>query len=321
MSFTRIAGQRRTSARPLIRVGGYQPPDSLHTRAARQFCNDLEGADGARFDLVGNVIDLGHKTTDLLEMTEAGEIDICYFNATYLTDRAPNLGLLDLPFQATGREAILPCLDGWIGARLAAELAAASGFTVLGWWDNGVRHISCARGPLRHFKDCRGLRLRTLADATHQAAFRALGFEPVSIDARDLLAAVADGTVDAQENPLTNYAYFGLDAHHCHVTLTSHLFGASLLLANTAALSRWSDRLVARVRTAAAAATALQRRIAVEEESRLMEILCARGIAFHTVTDGARKGFRTCIAEAVKPRLSAIDADLLAAWQEATGTL
>ena len=125
-------------------------------------------------------------------------------------------------------------LDGDTGAALANELAAATGYRVLGWWDNGIRHISNAVRPIRTPADCAGLRLRTLDNAQHQVAFRRLGFVPTFIDVADLPRAVADGTVDAQENPLTNIVNFNLHLHHKHLSLTGHLLGIAPLLVNRA---------------------------------------------------------------------------------------
>ena len=114
---------------------------------------------------------------------------------------------------------------------------------MLGWWDNGIRHISNAVRPIRTPADCVGLRLRTLDNAQHQAAFRRLGFHPMFIDVADLPRAVAERTVDAQENPLTNMVNFNLHAHHRHVSLTGHLLGIAPLLVNRARYDALPDEL------------------------------------------------------------------------------
>ena len=41
-------------------------------------------------------------------------------------------------------------LQGKLGERLAADVASNTGYRVLGFWDNGPRHISNALRPLRH---------------------------------------------------------------------------------------------------------------------------------------------------------------------------
>ena len=179
---------------------------------------------GARIaiELTDNVTAAGRRADELLTMTEGDELDICYFSSSYLAGRVPSLELFDRPFRFADREAAYAALDGAAGRRMTEDVTRATGFRALGFWDNGFRHISNGRHPIRRPADCAGLRIRTLDNAMHQAFFRRLGFEPVFIDVKDLIAAVADGTVDAQENPLTNILNFELHRHHPFVSLTAH---------------------------------------------------------------------------------------------------
>ena len=108
-------------------------------------------------------------------------------------------------------------------------------------WDNGLRHISNRLRPIRRPEDCRGMRIRTLDNATYRQALAAMGFTPLTIDVKDLVRAVETHAVDAQENPLTNTVHFGLHKTHKHLSLTSHFHGVALLLANRA----WLEALPA----------------------------------------------------------------------------
>ena len=132
----------------------------------------------------------------------------------------------------TDRERTRALLQGALGERLAAEVAPRTGYRVLGFWDNGPRNISNRLRPIRMPDDCEGIRIRTLPSAGHHATYRALGMEPVTIDIRDFVEAIASGKVDAQENPLTNVRQFGLQKYHRHVTITAHFQGIALLLCN-----------------------------------------------------------------------------------------
>jgi C4-dicarboxylate-binding protein DctP len=262
---------------PVIRFGGYQPSRSVHTRAARRFGEELARRLGpsADFRFVEDITRTGRKAAELLAMTEGDELDVCYFSSSYLAARVPSLGLFDLPFRFADRESAYRVLDGETGRKLARDIAARTGFAVLAFWDNGFRHISNARRAIVRPDDCRGLRLRTLDNAMHRRVFRALGFEPVVIDVRDLAAAVAGGRVDAQENPLTNLLNFALHRTHRFVTLTGHFFGAAPVLCNRARFEAWPAEVRAAVGEAVAAATSLQRRLAVEEDELCLAQLVA----------------------------------------------
>jgi TRAP-type C4-dicarboxylate transport system substrate-binding protein len=74
-----------------IRFGGYQPPASVHSKAAEVFKQALVGHLGERvqFDLDGNIVAAGHPAADLLTMVESGTLTMCYFSASYLASRVP----------------------------------------------------------------------------------------------------------------------------------------------------------------------------------------------------------------------------------------
>ncbi len=134
-----------------IRLGGYQPPASVHSRAAEVFGRALSSrvGDMVQFDFTGNVVAAGHKAADLLHMVEHGALTMCYFSTSYLAVRVPEYALLDLPFIIKHRKQAYALLDGPLGRQLGEQLAAHTGFRILGFWDNGFRHISNRVRPIR----------------------------------------------------------------------------------------------------------------------------------------------------------------------------
>jgi TRAP-type C4-dicarboxylate transport system substrate-binding protein len=263
-----------------LRLAGYQPARSVHTRAMHMFADALHRRLGDRIDIryTENVTAAGRNAADLLAMTEGDELDICYFASSYLAERVPSLGLFDLPFHVTERGAAYALADGAAGRWLADDVAASTGFSVLAYWDNGFRHISNGRRPIAHPRDCRGLKIRTLDNALHQRVFRSLGFEPMVIDVKELAAAVREGRVDAQENPLTNLINFNLHKTHRFVTLTGHFFGVALVLCNRARLTQWPQDVRGAVAEAMTEATAAQRRHAAEDDELCLATLKADGV-------------------------------------------
>jgi TRAP-type C4-dicarboxylate transport system substrate-binding protein len=260
---------------------GYQPARSVHTRALHALSNGVakRSAGALEIAVTDSVVSHGRKAADLLSMVERGELDGCYFASSYLAARVPALGVFDEPFQAGTRDAVFAALGGDTGALLAAQIAAATAYSVLGFWDNGIRHISNSVRPIRTPADCTGLRLRTLDNQQHQDAFRNVGFRPMYIDVADLSRAVAEGEVDAQENPLTNMVNFGLQKYHKHVSLTGHLQGIALLLVNCARYAALSAELRAIIEAAAHESEATQRALAVAEDAACMKVLAEAGVA------------------------------------------
>jgi TRAP-type C4-dicarboxylate transport system substrate-binding protein len=262
-----------------IRAGGYQPPASVHNRAARLLGDALAArlGDAVRFELEGNIVACGHNAADLLDWVGSGRIEMCYFSTSYLAKEAPQLAALDSAFFFEQREQAYALLDGALGEQASAQLARTRGYKVLGYFDNGFRHITNRLRPLRRPQDCAGLRIRTLSSEAHARVFRRLGFEPVALDVKDLVPALQAGTVDAQDNPLANTYNFGVHRYHRHLTLSAHFWGAAALLCHGASYARWPEEVQSAVRAAAGEAIAAQRRMAAEEDGEALAKLAAAG--------------------------------------------
>jgi TRAP-type transport system periplasmic protein len=281
-----------------VRLGGYQSETSILTRALRQLGAELSRMPAASWDVevVRDVTTQGKRAVDLLTMVEEGSFSICYFASSYLTQRIPSLARFDEPFAVTDRARLFRDLDGDQGARLAEEISGRTGYRVLGYWDNGFRHISNRLRPIRHPDDCRGMRIRTLDNAGYRKALAAVGFTPRVIDVKDLVRAVESGEVDAQENPLTNTVHFGLHRTHKHLTLTSHFHGVALLLANLAWFEALAPAVQSAVLAASSSATAAQRRFAVDEDTVCLQRLRDDGVTIVAATEVDVAAFRAAVA-------------------------
>lgn len=256
-----------------MRFGGYQASVSVHSRASVILKQEIEArlGDAVDIEIDGNIVARGHKASELLTMVESGELTLCYFSTSYLGERAPEFAVLDLPFMVTDRRRAYAALDGELGGMLRQKLAACSDYRILGFWDNGFRHFSNRVRPIRRPEDCKGMRIRNLFSKLHIRTFELLGFDAITLDVRDLVPAVQDGTVDAQDNPLTNIRNFGFLEHHRWITLTGHFFGSAALLCHAPSYHSWSGEVRAAVDAAARVATEAQRGFASAADAEVLD--------------------------------------------------
>src|SRR5215470_14273338 len=119
--------------RTQIRMGGYGPATTGFSRALKRIGDRLESAFGDRVDIkyVWNIMDLGYQAQDILWMVEHGLLTLGYQSSSYLTDRVPELGVVDLPFlfetTARARERI----DGALGQMLARKIEERAAYRIL----------------------------------------------------------------------------------------------------------------------------------------------------------------------------------------------
>jgi len=282
-----------------IRIGGYSPPGTTHSRAMALFREKMLarlGAD-AKIDLFWNVMDFGYRAADLLSLVECGLLTMCYFSTSYLAERAPELEVIDLPFvfedSAHAREA----LDGALGARLARGIEARTGYRCPGFWDNGFRHLSNSVRPVRTPGDCRGLRVRLQPNEAHARTFELLGAEPVPVELSEGIAMIESGQVNAQENPLSNTATYGVSKRHGHVTMSGHFYGARALLVHRESFDAWPGPVQAAARACLREAVAFQREAARAEEEAIRRSMEGEGVSFEDLTEEERAAF----SEATEP--------------------
>lgn len=299
----------------LIKFGGYQKPASIHNQAARRFGELLTRRLGPRvaFELVGNVLDLGRKSGDLPTMVETGELSGCYMSTVRFTQAVPELKLLELPFVIRDRDTLFRALDGEVGRMLRQRLLERSPFRVLGFWDNGYRHLTNRVRPIRSPHDCTGLRIRTQMSALHGEVFSALGFVPVPADIKEFVEGIATEKFQAQDNPLTNIYNFGVHHHHRHITLSGHFFGGTLFICNEQRYQSWPEDVQAAVEEAASDATALQRRLAAAEDAAVLEKLDPERNEVVHLSAPERARFVEAVQPVIEKHRGEVDAKLFAA--------
>src|ERR1700719_1444955 len=163
--------------RTQIRMGGYGPATTGFSRALKRIGDRLEAEFGDRVDIkyVWNIMDLGYQAQDILWLVEHGLLTLGYQSSSYLTDRVPELGLVDLPFLFASTEAARAAMDGALGETLTGKIEARVNYRVLGWFENGFRHVSNRLRSVRRPTDLAGMRIRVLPSKVQARTFELMG--------------------------------------------------------------------------------------------------------------------------------------------------
>ena len=299
----------------MLRVAGYQGPSSILTQGLACLVETLK-SNGWKSDIdwIPNVTDHQEKAANLFASIENGSRHIGYMASGYLSAKVPELEVLELPFTVDNRETALAALDHSAGEILGQAVHEKTGFHVLGFWDNGFRHLSNAVRPIQHPNDAVGLKIRTLDSALYRATLDAIGFKALTSDVKDLVSWIAEDIVQAQENPLTNYMGFELWKHHPYVSLTHHFFGVLLLvcpLAWYASLDQEERQLLA---YAVKTSTALQRQLAAEQDAITLARMQEMGVKVLSKDALELKAFYKCVETISLNARALIPKDLLVAY-------
>src|SRR3954451_23634002 len=147
-----------------IRMGGYGPASTGFSKALKFIGERLEKQFGNRIEVkyVWNIMDFGYRAEDILWLVESGVLTLGYQSSSYLTDRVPELGFVDLPFLFARRNQARDAMDGKLGHLLAEKIESRVNYRILGWYENGFRQISNRLRTVRAPADLNGMRIRVL---------------------------------------------------------------------------------------------------------------------------------------------------------------
>jgi len=285
-----------------IRMAGYGPPSTGFSKALQFIGDRLAAAFGTRVavDYVFNIMDHGHKAEDILTLVENGEMTLGYQSSSYLTDRVPELGFVDLPFLFADNTQARAAMDGALGEFLARKTEERIDYRILGWFENGFRHISNRLRPIHVPADLKDMKIRVLPSEIHRRTFELLGAVAMRMDLTEAIAMIKAGTLDAQENPLANTVTYGVHKFHKFHTLTSHFYISRPVFINRTAFDAWPQDLQRAMRAAVADAVAFQRELALEEHAQSRRIIEDAGCQIVELTAAEHAAF----VDAVQPLLA-----------------
>ncbi len=198
----------------------------------------------------------------------------------------PEFALLGLPFLFQNQEQAWKVMDGPAGDKLK-EAAAKKGLVVLGFWDNGIRHTSNNKHPVKEPDDLKGVKIRTPPDTMTIDIFNALGANPTPLAFSELYIALQQGVMDGQENPLMNIYSSKLYEVQKYISLTGHKYEATPLLASKVIWDGLSEKDKAAVLEAAKEAGEYNRERALKDNAELRKKLEEAGVKFNDVDHAA----------------------------------
>tara|TARA_R110000850_G_scaffold214271_1_gene340205 strand:- start:2852 stop:3826 length:975 start_codon:yes stop_codon:yes gene_type:complete len=224
---------------------------------------------------------LGNQT-QLVEGTLLGTNDMVLTSDAVLSNFVPDVGIINLPFIFRDSDHVRTALDGEVGQDLST-MVEEQGAVVVGWWENGFRHITNSRNPIETPEDIEGMKLRVPEGPVFVSTFEALGANPTPISFGELYSALQLGVVDGQENPpahiLTQKFYEVQD----YVSRTGHIYLSSPVLINKNLLESLSEEHQNVILETGRELAAVHTSMVLEEEDQQWEEIAGYGMEINDV--------------------------------------
>jgi len=194
---------------------------------------------------------------DMTEGLQLGTLDMVIAPGTIVLFE-PRMGVLYLPHIFDDEAHAHRVLDGEIGDYLAQTLPD-NGLRLLAYWENGFRNVTNNLRPVYTPDDIIGMRLRVPENPIYQAIFEHFGASVATIPFAEVYAALQQGVVDAQENPLAIILTSRFYEVQNYLSLTAHVYGPAQVLISEARWQSFTPELQDAIKAAAIEARTYQR--------------------------------------------------------------
>lgn len=166
-----------------------------------------------------------------VEGTMIGTLEMTLASDTVLSNWVPDMGLLNLPFLFKNMDEYLEVVEGPVGKMLNQQLEQ-QGAIIIGWWGNGMRHVTNSVRPINKPEDLKGLKIRVPEGKVFVDTFQALGAGATVMSFGELYSALQLGVVDGQENPPAHILTQNFNEVQDYVSRTGHIHMGSPLIMN-----------------------------------------------------------------------------------------
>lgn len=251
-----------------LSLGHGAAPDNPRHIASLKFAEIVKAKTNGQVEVT--VSPSGQLGTDpaLITAVRSGAVDITANSQGAFANVVPEYAAFGMPFLFADSPSAWKVMDGPVGKELA-DKTAEKGMVVLGYWDNGIRHMSNSKRPLNTPEDMKGLKMRTPPDAVTVDIMNAVGAQAQQIAFTELYVALQQGVVDGQENPLVNIRSAKLYEVNKFISLTGHKYEMTPFVMNKRSFDGLSETNKKAVMEAAAEATKLQRNLAQDADNKL----------------------------------------------------
>jgi len=247
---------------------------------------------------------------EVIEGLQLGTVEATIVSSGTLANFVPDTGVFDIPFLFRDLAHARAVLDGEIGQEILAKFDDV-GLHGLAWGEQGFRHITNNRNAIQTPADVEGLKIRTMENPVHLAAFNAMGAAPTPMAWPEVVSSLQQGVIDGQENPLSVIVSVKLDEVQKYLTLSGHVYSPAMLLVSKPFWDGLDDAQKAAFEKGATEAVAAMRGYVDNVETTGVETLKERGMEVNELSAEEKAEFQSSIAAAYEEYYQTYDKALV----------
>ena len=224
------------------------------------------------------------KDKELLQKLKLGQVDFA-LPSSVMSSVSDEFGVFEMPYIIKDREH-MKRVQVKLGDTFQAA-AQAKGYHIVGYFENGFRHITNNTRPITVPADLNGVKLRTPKGAWRVKMFKLYGANPTPMAFSDVFTALKTGVIDGQENPYAQIASAKFQEVQKYLSITGHVYTPAYVLASKKHLAKQSAYVRKVVSDCAASTQTFVYRKAAALETELLDVIKAAGVQVNNADNSA----------------------------------
>jgi tripartite ATP-independent transporter DctP family solute receptor len=210
-----------------IKLGHVGEPGSLFQESADEFARRANAKLGNKAKVITYGSSQLGGDNEMIQKLKLGTLDMA-LPSTVMSSQVDLFGIFEMPYIVKDRAHMAKIEKEIFWPKLEPE-AEKKGLRVLAVWENGVRHITNNKRPIRTPADLQGIKLRVPEGKWRLRMFQAYGANPSPMKFSELFTALQTGVMDGEENPFTQIYSAKLQEVQKYLSLSGHVYTPAYL--------------------------------------------------------------------------------------------
>lgn len=267
-----------------LKFGHVGKPGSLFEASVNEFarCSN-EALPGKAVIQTFGSSQLG-KDKELLQKLKLGQINFS-LPSSVMSSVADEFGVFEMPYIIKDRDH-MKRVQAEVGDTFQ-KAANAKGYRILGYFENGFRHITNNTRAIVKPEDLAGVKLRTPKGSWRVKMFKLYGANPTPMAFSEVFTALQTGVIDGQENPYAQIASAKFQEVQKYLSITGHVYTPAYILVSDKNYAKLPEDVRAGLEKCATDSQAFVYETAARLETELLDVIKDAGVAVNNADNAA----------------------------------